>query len=378
MNAIRYEPATPGAPHRNWRTRLVGVGLWLTLVTAYAVVLRQASGGKLALVGALLGAVMTAALPSVTGVMMWRAAGRLPALDQNPWAFALVQLALCALFVAAWTAWEGLQIGIGKGNGTLGEVDVRNAVLWQAFIGVLLYGLIAGGIVAAKSWISSRELAVASEHAERLRAQAELASLRAHLEPHFLFNTLHSVIALMRSDVTLAERALEELSALLEYVLQLDRRGVHLVPMEEEWRFTQRYLWLERLRMDRRLTVVAHLDDDVLDAAIPPFTMQPLVENAIRHGLSPKRSGGTLLIRAGIDSGLIALDIEDDGVGCALEPARRMGLGTRAVAQRLTAQFGDLGRMNIDSAPGAGYRVRLSFPLTAIDERALAAAHVTR
>src|SRR4051794_29324189 len=118
--------------------------------------------------------------------------------------------------------------------------------------------------------------------------------------------------------------------------------------------------------MDRRLAVAADLDEDVLDALIPPFTMQPIVENAIRHGLSPKRAGGRLLIRARVDSGLIILEVQDDGVGCELEPARTMGLGTRAVAQRLTAQFGDLGRMSIDSAPGEGYRVRLSFPLVTI------------
>jgi LytS/YehU family sensor histidine kinase len=268
-----------------------------------------------------------------------------------------------------------VQIRIGQRHGTVGGVDARNAVLWQAFIGVLMYGILAGGISAAKAWIFSRELAVGTERAERLRAQAELASLRAHLEPHFLFNTLHSVVALMRSDLALAERALEELSALLGYVLHLDRTGVQLVSIEEEWRLTERYLWLERLRMAQRLAVVADLDDDVLDVAIPPFTIQPLVENAIRHGLSPKRAGGTLRIRARTDSGLVVLEVEDDGVGCVTHSARGAGLGTRAVAQRLTGQFGESAQMSIDSAPGRGYRVRLTFPLSAIDGRPLEVAH---
>ena len=360
---------------RDWRPRAIVVAVWLTGVIGYAAILRQASGGKMALRVALLGALMTAVVPSVMAIIMWRAAERFPRLDRAPWTYAIVQIALGILFVLAWTGWEAFQIGIGKSNGSIGGVDPRTAILWQAFIGVLLYGFIAGAIFAVKSWISSRELAVASERAERLRAQAELASLRAHLEPHFLFNTLHSVVALMRTDLTLAERAVEELSALLGYVLHLDRSGVQLVTIEEEWRFTERYLWLERLRMGDRLTVVSELDDEILDAAIPPFTMQPIVENAIRHGLSPKRAGGRVSIRARMDSGSITVEIEDDGVGCAPRGVGSGGLGTRAVAQRLTAQFGATATMTIDSAIDAGCRVRLTFPVLAIDERQLEVAH---
>jgi two-component system sensor histidine kinase LytS len=148
-------------------------------------------------------------------------------------------------------------------------------------------------------------------------------------------------------------------------VLRLDRDHVELVTLEDEWEFTRSYLWLEQLRMGPRLVLRAEIDDDALEYLVPPFTVQPLVENAVRHGLSDKRDGGTIRVVAGERDGLLHIEVTDDGVGTAAVHQGSGGIGVRAVTQRLIAHFGDQTRTWVDSAPGRGYSVMLTFPAEA-------------
>jgi LytS/YehU family sensor histidine kinase len=281
--------------------------------------------------------------------------------------FGGTQLVLCAAFTVAWTAWQWTEMRLGARYGAIDASTARTALPWQAFIGFMLYGVLAGTTYAARQWISARDLGIAAERAERLRAQAELASLRAHISPHFLFNTLHSVIALIGTDPSLAGRALEELSELFRYVLRLDREPQDTVALEDEWEFTKRYLWLEQLRMGDRLRIEMRMDEETATSMVPPFTLQPLVENAVRHGIAPKRSGGTIRVVAQECDGSVELEVSDDGVGAIdSEPARAGGLGVRAVRQRLAAQFGTHATSRVETAPGRGYRVVLRFPCAPI------------
>src|SRR5580692_6326559 len=114
-------------------------------------------------------------------------------------------------------------------------------------MGAQLYGIIVCGSYAVRGALRSIELKVVAERADRLRAQADLSAIRAHLNPHFLFNTLHSVSELLRDDPARATEALEKLSDLFHYTLRLDRERVELVTLEEEWESTESYLWLERV-----------------------------------------------------------------------------------------------------------------------------------
>jgi two-component system, LytTR family, sensor kinase len=210
-------------------------------------------------------------------------------------------------------------------------------------------------------------------------ARAELHYLKTQLQPHLLFNALHAVTQLLHLDATRAEQALDRLATLFRYSLRLDREQVELVTVEDEWSFAQDYLWLEELRLGDRLQLDVSLADDALDCVIPPFTIQPLVENAIKHGIAPLSRPATLRVQIDERDGVLHIAIADTGAGATAAVGASRGLGLRAVTQRLQSQFGDAAQHRIISAPGEGYRVELRLPATrsAHHARALAAQSVS-
>ncbi|MDQ8154216.1 MAG: histidine kinase [Gemmatimonadota bacterium] len=337
---------------------------WLPLAVTYIGVLTWMTGGAMSI-----GAVTAAALlhtlgPAVLGGGVWWLADRGPPALPLTLAFVRRHLAGATAFIAAWMAWE---VAIG---GPLGPSHPPDPMLWQyvlpwqGIIGVMLYAIVAAVSYVRRNARLIHRMAVAAADADRLRAEAELAALRAHLDPHFVFNTLHGVMQLLRDDPAQAERALEQLADLLRYVLRLDRARVRALPLESEWRFVQSMLWLEQLRLGDRLHVDAELEDDALACEVPPFTLQPLVENALRHGISPHVAGGRVRIRARQTGEQLEIEVADDGAGAATTPDESTpGLGLRAVARRLRAHFGDEAvTVQVETAPGAGFRVCLRMP----------------
>ncbi len=336
---------------------------WLPLVAIYAGVLVAMTDGTLSIAHILMAAFLNALAPAVMGIVVWTLSGRLPWPERRHSVFLATHAALSVGFAGGWVAWELLISGPFGPARPPDYALLRYVLPWQAIIGFILYGVVAGVSYAVRGILRSRDLQVAAERAERLRTQAELATLRAHINPHFFFNTLHCVSQILRTDPLRAEVALEHLSSLFRYVLRLDRHNVELVTLEDEWRFTQTYLWLEQVRMGDRLAVVSELDDDALECAVPPFTLQPLVENAVRHGLAPKRGGGTITVVAHEREGMIEITVADDGVGTTDDArTREVGLGSRAVSQRLLACYGARAQSRVVTAPGCGYAVTLTFP----------------
>jgi len=199
--------------------------------------------------------------------------------------------------------------------------------------------------------------------AEALMIDAELRALRAQLNPHFLFNTLHSITALVRLDPASGERALEQFAAILRYVLDVNRERSEEVQLEEELGFVRTYLSLERLRLAERLKVVEEIDPEALECLLPAFSLQPLVENAIRHGIAPRAGEGTLRIFANLDNEQLVLEVADDGAGAdGAKVAEASGVGLNAVRQRLEARWGASARMEIVTAPRNGFLVRIVVP----------------
>ena len=345
------------------RAALLYAACWIPMALLYSVVLFVQADGYMSVGLALRAGLENAVAPAVMGLGIWWLTARVPVPENRFARFGLLHTALAALFGALWAGWEFCMMGeAGRARAT--DYVVWHMILpWQLVFGVLLYGLIAGISYALRGMLGSRDLRAAAERSERLRAQAELAALRAHISPHFLFNTLHSVTQLLRSEPARAESALERLSDLFRYTLRLDRQRVELVSLEEEWQFTASYLWLEQMRMGERLVVDAKLDDDALACAVPPFTLQPLVENAIKHGLGPKREGGTLVVRAREADGVLSLEVRDSGVGAtAAQLGETAGLGVRSVRQRLEARHGSRARVDAEGRDGAGVTVRISIP----------------
>jgi LytS/YehU family sensor histidine kinase len=198
--------------------------------------------------------------------------------------------------------------------------------------------------------------------------RAELAAITGKLNPHFLFNTLNSLIALTRKDSKAAEQALLRFAGMLRYVLDNKRSANERVALREEVDFVRDYLALETLRLGQRLKVDWDLDPATLDDEIPPLSLQPLVENSIQHGIAPRTQGGTVRISSRREGpgATLALSVSDDGAGC--EPAQldavksRSGIGLSALRKRFALDFDGRARMQIQTAPGAGFRTELWIP----------------
>jgi signal transduction histidine kinase len=201
-----------------------------------------------------------------------------------------------------------------------------------------------------------------------LAATAQLATLRAQLNPHFLFNSLNSIAQLIHSDPDKAEACVERLAELLRYVLK--RAEKDFVPLAEELDVTGAYLDIERARFDERLRVETDVDPGALAALVPNFILQPLVENAVKHGLSRKLGLGRVRIEAHTTGDVLTLSVRDDGVGMSeavLGQIYERGVGLRNLRDRLARLYGPAHAPAIVSRPGEGTLVELKLPATLPD-----------
>jgi signal transduction histidine kinase len=187
---------------------------------------------------------------------------------------------------------------------------------------------------------------------------AQLDALRAQLNPHFLFNVLHSISSLMYSDVEAADRMMARLSDLLRLTLEKSSQELSL---REEIEILERYLEIERIRFEERLAVTIDADESVLGARVPAFSLQPLVENSLRHAIASRESGGKIAIRAVRDDGILRVSVRDDGPGMS-DVAPRRGVGLSNVRARMERLYGDRQSVVLSDAPGGGLVVELTLP----------------
>lgn len=207
--------------------------------------------------------------------------------------------------------------------------------------------------------------------ADRLReltARARLEALQAQIRPHFLFNALQTILLYIRTDAELARRLLLQLAAFLRRALTVRSE---LIPIEDELEYVRTYLELEQARFGPALRFRIGIDPRALGCLVPVLTVQPLVENAVVHGLAPREGGGSLVVRARVRRGRLEVVVFDTGVGIAPEVRPRvfepgvgkgMGLGLSNVHERLVALYGPGSRLRLRSRPGRGTLVRLSVP----------------
>lgn len=215
-------------------------------------------------------------------------------------------------------------------------------------------------IAAAQAEARAERLARIEQQA--LTTQAELARLQAQIEPHFLFNTLSNVVSLIDSQPAAARDMLLNLTALLRTSLARSRR--ESVTLAEELDLLRAYLGIMAIRMGPRLQWSIDAIDDVLDAQLPPLLVQPLVENAIRHGLEPKPAGGHLTIRCAREGDAVAIRVEDDGLGLdGAAPTTGHGLGLANIRQRLDANYGDRASLELTAGASGGVCARLQLPI---------------
>ncbi|WP_199432983.1 sensor histidine kinase [Qaidamihabitans albus] len=228
------------------------------------------------------------------------------------------------------------------------------------------------GVVEGLAGILSLHLELAElDHERKLAVDAKLNALRAQINPHFLFNTLNTISSKARTDPEEARRLLLRLSDFFRYAVRQDR---HLVEFGQEYFFVRTYLSLEQARYGERLRVRYDVEPQVLTAHVPVLTIQPLVENAVKHGLADKLDGGTVTLKARVDplTRTTSIRVSDDGVGMDPDVLERLtsgagaangGVGLRNISERLETLYGERYRLDIQSHYGDGTIIDLRIPL---------------
>ena len=221
----------------------------------------------------------------------------------------------------------------------------------------------------------SRDQALRRAQLETRLAEAQLQVLRLQLHPHFLFNTLHTISALMHKDLRAADRMLALLGDLLRD--SFERVGAQEVSLKQELGFLDRYLEIERTRFRDRLTVTLKIDPETLDAEVPNLLLQPLVENAIRHGLGKRQDAGHIEIVARRRYERLELRILDDGPGLpeGSQTALRTGVGLANTEARLEQLYGSNHRFDLSNRPEGGLEVALQIPFRLRPEAAVSPEH---
>lgn len=347
--------ATHGAPARRWWVWWLIAGVWWTIegltdAAAYIRMAQEGTGGlsrEMALRSALGSAWLW--IP-VTLLALWTS-DRWP-LERHAWPRRLVihmaaSVGVCVFRAVAvmvlnpWMGWYARLPGFGE-------------VLLTSFINNLLFFWMLVGVGHARVYARRYR-----ERDEQL-ARAELHALRTQLHPHFLFNALNTVSTYVRADPDTAERMIARLGQLLRHALASG--GEHEVPLREELDVARAYLEIEQARFEDRLRVRWTVDPSALAARVPSLLLQPLVENAVRHGIAPRAAAGTIEIAAERHDGALRLVVRDDGVGLPDVGAPREGVGLANTRARLRQLYGDRQSLELVRPDGGGACVRVTLP----------------
>jgi two-component system LytT family sensor kinase len=227
---------------------------------------------------------------------------------------------------------------------------------------LLTYWMLIGLRHAVDYYRKYRDREMQATQLEARLAQAQLQVLKMQLQPHFLFNTLHAISALVHKDVEAADRMITRLSEFLR--LTLDSAGVQEIALKGELDSLDKYLEIEQVRFGDRLTVVRSIGPETLDLLVPNLILQPLVENAVRHSIAPRASGGRIEICARREGGNLTIEVRDDGLGARTGQLRE-GVGLTNTRARLRQLYGSAQAMDLGPGPGGGFQVRLSLPVHA-------------
>jgi two-component system, LytTR family, sensor kinase len=282
-----------------------------------------------------------------------------------------------AMHVPLGIAWTSvaifLRLAVRPLRGAPFPPSVAAFFLERFYWDLLIYAVIAGVSISRDYAAQVRErdrqaheLALETADLERRLVEARLQSLRAQLQPHFLFNALNTISAFTETSPQTARRLMGQLGDLLRASLTHAARP--LVTLGEELTFLDDYLAIESARFEGRITVSVNAEDELLDAMVPSFLFQPLVENAIRHGVAPKVSGGHVEVTATRDKPVLRLRVRDNGVGlrAGWQFPHDAGVGLRNVASRLEHLYGRTDLLRIGPGASGGVDVQIDLPLPSV------------
>ena len=352
--------ARPGMTTRRWLWLQLFLG-WLPVWALYTLLLSPVNPlhRNSPAAYAVHGGLIAISLAALLGFVVQRLTERIPWPHPFRARFLLLHLGAAALFSVTWL---GLKTGLEYLLHHASALAFHHLLIPNLVLGVWLYVMVAGVSYATAATARAAQ-------AEASAARSQLAALRGQLNPHFLFNALHTVVQLIPIDPKGAARAAELVAGLLRTTLEEDR---DLVTLAEEQRFVERYLEIERIRFGERLRDRIQLGEETRNALLPSFALQTLVENAVRHGAAPRVEPTDILIDARMLGAALHLTVRDTGMGIengrgdrfgASGPAMSgTGTGLDRLRERLAVLYGREARLELQSPPDGGCLVTLVIP----------------
>jgi sensor histidine kinase YesM len=304
---------------------------------------------RYSLSAALVTSLISMGTASLMGIAVWHVCQRWPWPLRLDLKFYFLQILLASAYSILWTISVYWFESIRRGSNALQDIRSSSLLGWQLLTGVWLYGVFAGVSYAVQTRSRLQEKEMLAARAEALAAAARLDAIRARLNPHFLFNALHTLAALVKFRPIMAESAIERLGDMLRYTLKED--GRELVEFSEEYEFTRQYIAFEQLRYEDRLRVDLQIDPESFNFDIPPFSIQTLAENAVRHAVAIRPEGGSIRIKCSYEGGRLSISVRDDGPGNGADAGQSHQFGLRSLRQRLRAAFGPVADLCVHSGP---------------------------
>jgi two-component system LytT family sensor kinase len=277
-----------------------------------------------------------------------------------------LQLDWQVILVLAPVAMELIRMAIGRRFGEDRIFYLHATTVWAT--AVVIIATVMAIAIPIKIWNGARIEHQLVEQ-EKLLMAARIEALSSQINPHFLFNTLNSISSLIRSKPETARMLIGKLSNLLRQRLKSKN---HFVPLREELQSIDQYLDIEVIRFGPQLRVEKHISPETLELLVPSMILQPLIENSIKHGLTAKLGGGTVVVRSAREGDSLVIEVTDDGFGMSpeqLQKALSAGIGLSNVNERLMVTYGANHQLRLTSAAAKGTCARIEIPLHATVQR---------
>lgn len=240
-------------------------------------------------------------------------------------------------------------------------INFLKIVYVQLFVGLLITLVIMMSLYAAKFYREMVKKIIDAQNAKQMAMRSELKALQAQVNPHFLFNTLNSISALIPMDPVKADFMIQKLADIFRYVLVASEK--EKVTLQEELLFIDNYLEIEKTRFDDKLKIEHKIDPLTLTQQLPSLILQPIIENAIKHGIAKNIDGGTIILSSTIDDGQWKVTIEDDGNdNDPYSTSDGLGLGLKNVNERIKKTYGEFYGVKIEPADLKGMRAVITMP----------------
>lgn len=299
---------------------------------------------------------------ALLSIAVWRVSLRLAGSSLRPPARLAVHIVLAIATVALWKGTYAALLYELAGRQVF-AFAFASTWMYQTTQAVFAYGSMIGIMLAVQSSRRERERERREAQLELTAREAELAAVKAQLQPHFILNSLNSVLALVTEDPARAREMIIGLAELLQ--ASFGGMDFEVVPLEREIELGRRYLEIEQIRFADRLRVSVVCDDDARSAMVPPLLLQPLIENAVKHGIGPNKAPGEVRVSAHRNGDRIRIEVHDSGAGADDDSLRSGGRGLELTRRRLDTFYRGEGRLTFER--GDGFTVHLDLPAGASD-----------